>query len=116
MHVLSARARILHLLMANVKEKTFEASLAELEQIVKRLEDGEQPLEESLRLFEGGVKLARECRERLTQAERRIEVLMKDSDGRLVLSELDTAAPAAEKKAASGKRIVFDTDDDDTPF
>lgn len=96
-------------------EKTFEASLAELEQIVKKLEEGEQPLEESLTLFEQGVKLARECRERLTQAERRIEVLIKDADGRLVLSELDTAA-TAERKPAGGKRIVFDTDEDDTPF
>ncbi len=62
-------------------EKTFETSLNELELIVKQLEDGEMPLEESLKLFENGVHLARECRERLTAAERRIEVLMKDADG-----------------------------------
>lgn len=98
-------------------EKTFEASLAELEQIVKKLEDGEQPLEESLKLFEQGVKLARECRERLTQAERRIEVLMKDADGRLVLSELEPAGSStSENRAGEGKRIVFDTDEDDVPF
>ena len=68
-------------------EKTFEASLAELEQIVAKLEGGDLPLEESLELFEKGIKLSRECRERLTKAERRIEILMKDADGNLVTEE-----------------------------
>ncbi len=68
--------------------KTFEASLSELEKIVKQLEDGDLPLEESLLLFENGVKLSRECRERLTNAERRIEVLMKDADGNLTLQNI----------------------------
>ena len=62
-------------------KNTFEASLNELERIVKQLEDGDMPLEESLKLFENGVRLSRECRERLTNAERRIEVLMKEADG-----------------------------------
>jgi exodeoxyribonuclease VII small subunit len=62
-------------------EKTFEASLAELEEIVTKLEDGDLPLEASLELFEKGIKLSRECRDRLTNAERRIEVLMKDANG-----------------------------------
>jgi exodeoxyribonuclease VII small subunit len=65
--------------------KTFEASLNELEKIVKQLEDGDLPLEESLKLFEDGIRLSRECRERLTAAERRIEVLMKESDGTISL-------------------------------
>jgi exodeoxyribonuclease VII small subunit len=70
--------------------KTFEASLKELEHIVKQLEDGDLELEESLKLFEDGVRLSRECRERLTNAERRIEVLMKEADGSLGLQEIDT--------------------------
>lgn len=69
--------------------KTFEASLNELELIVKQLEDGEMPLEESLKLFEDGVRLSRECRERLTKAERRIEVLMKDADGSINLEGVE---------------------------
>lgn len=69
--------------------KTFEASLKELEQIVKQLEDGDLELEESLKLFEEGVRLSRECRERLTNAERRIEVLMKDAHGDLGLEPLE---------------------------
>lgn len=70
--------------------KTFEASLSELEQIVKQLEDGELPLEESLKLFEQGVKLSRECRERLANAERRIEVLIRESDGSISLEPVET--------------------------
>ena len=71
-------------------EKSFETSLAELEQIVAKLEDGDLPLEESLEMFEKGIKLSRECRERLTKAERRIEILMKDVDGELTVAELNT--------------------------
>ena len=71
--------------------KTFEQSLDELEKIVKQLEGGDLPLEKSLELFEAGVKLSRECRERLTNAERRIEVLMKDSNGNLSVENLETA-------------------------
>jgi exodeoxyribonuclease VII small subunit len=73
-------------------EKTFESALGELEAIVRKLENGDLDLEESLKLFEKGVKLSRECRERLTRAERRIEVLMKDSEGNLSLQELDPAS------------------------
>jgi exodeoxyribonuclease VII small subunit len=68
--------------------KTFEASLNELEKIVKQLEDGDMPLGESLKLFEDGVRLSRECRERLTNAERRIEVLMKEADGTINLESV----------------------------
>jgi exodeoxyribonuclease VII small subunit len=68
--------------MSATKPKSFEASLEELERIVRELEQGELPLERSLELFEQGVKLSRECQERLNQAERRIEILMRDNQGR----------------------------------
>ena len=70
-------------------EKPFETSLAELEQIVGRLEDGDLPLEQSLELFEKGIKLSRECRTRLTNAERRIEILMKDANGDFRAEEME---------------------------
>ena len=63
------------------KELKFEAALDRLEEIVKRLEDGDMPLEESLRLFEEGVKLSRLCDQKLQAAERRIEILVKDQEG-----------------------------------
>jgi exodeoxyribonuclease VII small subunit len=68
--------------MSSPKPKSFESSLEELERIVHELEQGELPLEKSLELFEQGVKLSRECQDRLNQAERRIEVLMRDNQGR----------------------------------
>jgi exodeoxyribonuclease VII small subunit len=70
--------------MSTAKPNSFEASLEELERIVRELEQGELPLERSLELFEQGVKLSRECQDRLNQAERRIEILMRDNQGRPV--------------------------------
>jgi exodeoxyribonuclease VII small subunit len=55
--------------------KDFEAAIAELETVVKRLEEGDLPLEESLALYERGVQLSRFCHARLEEAERRIEIL-----------------------------------------
>lgn len=53
----------------------FETAMAELDQIVRTLEQGDQPLEQSLVLFERGVRLSRFCHERLEDAEKRIQVL-----------------------------------------
>ena len=69
--------------------RTFEASLEALEQIVRQLESGDLPLERSLELFEQGIRLSRECQDRLSQAERRIEVLMRDNQGRSVVSAFE---------------------------
>jgi exodeoxyribonuclease VII small subunit len=55
--------------------KDFESALAELDGIVKALEDGDLPLEKSLELYERGVQLSRFCHAKLEGAERRIEVL-----------------------------------------
>jgi exodeoxyribonuclease VII small subunit len=56
---------------------TFEAGLQELERIVKELEKGDLPLEDSIRLFEAGMRLSAECRRQLEEAETRVEILMK---------------------------------------
>ena len=63
------------------KEPAFEDALRRLETIVERLESGDLPLEESLRLFEEGVGLTRLCAGRLDEAQRRIEMLTKTEDG-----------------------------------
>ena len=65
-------------------EKNFEAALARLEEIVKKLETGDLPLEQSLKLFEEGVKLSRLCNKRLEEAERKVENLLKDKAGNIV--------------------------------
>ncbi len=66
---------------------TFEAALVKLEQIVQRLEKGELPLEESLVLYEEGVRLSRLCHAKLEEAEGKIELLLKDARGDLVLDK-----------------------------
>lgn len=56
---------------------SFEASLDDLERVVKELEKGELPLEKSLELFERGMKLSADCKKQLEDAEMRVEILMK---------------------------------------
>lgn len=64
------------------KEK-FEEALEKLEEIVKRMEGGELSLEESLKAFEEGIKLSRLCARKLDEADRRVELLLKEG-GELV--------------------------------
>jgi exodeoxyribonuclease VII small subunit len=87
--------------------QTFEAALAALEKIVRELERGDLPLEESLRLFEQGVRLSRECQERLNQAERRIELLLSDAEGRPVLAPFEED----EEELRLSKGIEADEDE-----
>ena len=84
--------------MNNSKPNTFESSLEELERIVRELEQGELTLEKSLELFEQGVKLSRECQERLNQAERRIEMLTRDNQGRAIVTAFE---PESELSAST---------------
>ena len=66
-----------------MQEPTFEGSLKRLEEIVAQLEDNKLALEQSLQVFEEGVKLVRFCTGRLDEAERRIEILLADKEGQL---------------------------------
>jgi exodeoxyribonuclease VII small subunit len=61
--------------MADPTIKDFESAIAELESLVKTLEDGDLALEKSLELFERGVQLSRFCHSKLEEAERRVEIL-----------------------------------------
>lgn len=65
------------------EELKFEKALERLEKIVEELESGNIPLEEALKRYEEGVKLSRTCSEKLTQAEKKIEVLTKSLNGTL---------------------------------
>ncbi len=62
-------------------KKTFENALSQLESIVARLENGDLPLEESLKLFEEGIRLSRFCNQKLNEAQKKVEVLLKGSGG-----------------------------------
>jgi len=64
-----------------MKENKFEDAMRELEDIVKRLESGDLPLEESLKIFEKGVVLSRFCFNKLEEAEKRVSILIKDEGG-----------------------------------
>lgn len=65
------------------KEK-FEEALGKLEDIVKRMESGEMGLDESLKAFEEGIKLARYCTRKLDEAERRVEILLREGEDLVV--------------------------------
>jgi exodeoxyribonuclease VII small subunit len=72
---------------ADVKKMPFERAIDELESIVKRLEEGKVPLEESVTIYERGQALKKRCEELLAQAEARVEKITLDADGRPTGSE-----------------------------
>jgi exodeoxyribonuclease VII small subunit len=57
----------------------FEAALDELEKLVARMEDGDLPLEETLKQFERGIELSRQCQQALSDAEQKVEILVEKS-------------------------------------
>lgn len=61
-----------------MKDKSFEVAMAELEELVTKMEQGDLPLDASLKLFEEGVALTRHCQETLKQAEQKVKMLMAD--------------------------------------
>jgi len=74
------------------EKKKFEEALEELEKVVERLESGELSLDDSLAAFEEGVGLVQFCNRKLTEVEKKIELLVKDKDGKLQLRAMDDAA------------------------
>ena len=65
----------------------FETALHKLEEVVKRLEGGDLSLDDSLKAFEEGVKHAAFCARKLNEAEKRVELLLKQKDGAFVREE-----------------------------
>lgn len=76
---------------AKKKEPGFEESLARLEEIVVKLENDELTLEQSIELFEEGVKLAGSCGRRLDETEKKVSLLVKDRQGILSEAPFDSA-------------------------
>ena len=76
--------------MAQEPEKQkFETAMEELEKVVERLESGELSLEDSLAAFEDGIRLVKFCNQKLTEVEKKIELLMKDKEGKLQMRAID---------------------------
>jgi len=83
-----------HSQMSDTSIKDFEAAIAELESIVKKLEEGDLPLEQSLALYERGVTLSRFCHSRLEEAERRIEILSERGELKAAPASFGTDPPS----------------------
>ncbi|MGH9787672.1 MAG: exodeoxyribonuclease VII small subunit [Candidatus Acidiferrales bacterium] len=68
---------------------SFETSLHRLEQIVKKLEAGDLPLDDALKLFEEGIGLSQQCQKQLEEAENKVEILLKKADGKVVARKFE---------------------------
>jgi exodeoxyribonuclease VII small subunit len=64
-------------------KKTIEQAIKQLEQIVQDLESGDMPLEKAIKKFEEGVQLSKFCSQKLDETEKRITILMQNSDGKI---------------------------------
>jgi exodeoxyribonuclease VII small subunit len=85
------------------QELGFEASLNSLERIVAQLESGDLPLERALGIFEEGVGLARRCQEKLTEAERKVEMLLRErGEIKAVPFELQRESEGGENSGSEG--------------
>ncbi|HWR98620.1 MAG TPA: exodeoxyribonuclease VII small subunit [Candidatus Methanoperedens sp.] len=90
---------------AAAQEPSFEAALARLEEIVHELEEADLPLERSLAVFEEGVRLSRLLHQRLNEAERKVEILLKDESG------AKAPVPFEAGGETGGARAVADPDE-----
>ena len=84
--------------MPRPRAHEFEKAFQQLETIVKRLEGEELPLDESLQLFEEGIRLSRFCHQRLEAVEKKIEMILADAKGEPRIEEFD--APETPSEAA----------------
>ena len=79
--------------MASIK---FEEALSRLETIVAELEKGDLPLNDSLKIFEEGVKLSKTCLKMLDEAEKKVEILVQEKDGKKRLEAFSVDPPNEE--------------------
>ena len=86
-----------------VKKETFETYLTQVEDAVKALEGGKLKLEESIEKYESGIKALRQCYAILDQAEKKIQLLVKEKDGTLSAKDFE---PAGEEKPTKKKSEV----------
>ncbi|RLA90268.1 MAG: exodeoxyribonuclease VII small subunit [Deltaproteobacteria bacterium] len=67
-----------------MKYENFEEALKRLENLIQQLESGDLPLEQALQIFEEGMRLIRFCTHKLDEVEKKVEILLRDEEGRLV--------------------------------
>jgi exodeoxyribonuclease VII small subunit len=97
-------------------EQSFEKALAELEEIVAKMEKGGLPLNDSLTLFEKGVKLARFLRGELEKAEKKIEILLKDEQGKVKTGPFALTPEEGPAEEPDEEESSEEGGDNDLPF
>jgi len=92
-------------------KERFEDALNKLEKIVAKLEAGDVPLEESLRLFEEGIRLSRLCNQKLDEAEKRVEILMKNKEGVVKPQPFDPSVNSGQAPLAGSREKVSEEEE-----
>ena len=92
---------------AREAELNFESAMDRLEKIVEQMESGKLPLEDLIVRYEEGMKLVKICRERLANAEQKIEIITRNSAGKVVVQEFEPAQEVgpSEKAAVESESI-----------
>jgi exodeoxyribonuclease VII small subunit len=94
------------------KEK-FEDALNKLEKIVSKLEEGDIPLEESLKFFEEGIRLSRFCNQKLDEAEKKVEILLKGKDGILKAHPFDPSVNSGQAPSINSGQTPSEEEGED---
>ncbi len=90
-------------------KERFEDALKKLEKIVSKLEEGDIPLEESLKLFEEGIRLSRFCNQKLDEAEKKVEILLKGKDGILKPHPFDPSTGSGKAPSFNSGQTPLDS-------
>ena len=87
-------------------KERFEDALNKLEKIVSKLEEGDIPLEESLKLFEEGIRLSKFCNQKLDEAERKVEILLKGKNGVLKPQPFDPSINPGQAPSVNSSEAI----------
>lgn len=101
-----------------MRKVSFEKALETLELLVAELEDGELSLDDAMKKYEEGLTLTRECSRQLKEAEKKVELLMKNKEGDFETEDFDDAPRVAKKtiRKTTKKKIKKQLSDDDLLF
>ncbi len=94
-------------------KERFEDALKKLEKIVSQLEEGDISLEDSLKLFEEGIRLSRICNQKLDEAEKRVDILIKGDDGALKTKPFSPVPPPGQPLSGNSALPLSEEEDDD---
>lgn len=89
----------------------FEDAMNKLEKIVSKMEEGDISLEESLKLFEEGIKLSRFCNQKLEEAEKRVEILLKGKGEMIEPQPFDPSAGSGQAPSMNSGQLLSDKDE-----